>query len=185
MQITKATARIYTTKSSLTPSDLRLLFHEWIQQDALDELLLDVADYTHVPKGPGVLLVAHECYVGFDDADGRFGLSWSARQDALGPAADNWRHAVSRLLVAARAAERRFGKELAFEAAQLVLGCNDRLHTPHGEASYNALHGALKAVASEVYPGADCEIEPIGETRQCFRARLSTAGPLKLDDLPI
>ncbi|MFP6687630.1 MAG: hypothetical protein VB934_23120 [Polyangiaceae bacterium] len=185
MQITKATARIYTTKSSLTPSDLRILFHEWIQQDALDELLLDVADYSHVPKGPGVLLVAHECYVGFDDADGRFGLSWRARQDALAPAAESWRHAVSRLLVAARTAERRFDKELTFDGAQLVLGCNDRLHAPHGEASYSALQGALEAVASEVYPGADCKIEPVGEPRQCFRARLSTAGSLGLSDLPV
>ena len=30
------------------------IYHRWIQQHALaDDLLIDVADYSHVPAGPG------------------------------------------------------------------------------------------------------------------------------------
>ena len=36
------------------------VYHRWIQQNALEDLLIDVADYSHVPSGPGVMLIAHE-----------------------------------------------------------------------------------------------------------------------------
>ena len=36
------------------------VFHSWIKQQLLDELLIDVADYRHVPAGPGVILIGHE-----------------------------------------------------------------------------------------------------------------------------
>ena len=36
------------------------IFHRWIQTGAVDGLLIDVADYTHLTDGPRVLLVAHE-----------------------------------------------------------------------------------------------------------------------------
>lgn len=35
-------------------------FHEWIAARALDEVLIDVADYSHVPGGPGVVLVGYD-----------------------------------------------------------------------------------------------------------------------------
>ena len=36
------------------------VFHVWIAEQSTDELLIDVADYRHVPMGPGVILVGHE-----------------------------------------------------------------------------------------------------------------------------
>lgn len=35
-------------------------FHQWIASRALDEVLIDVADYSHVPGGPGVLLIGND-----------------------------------------------------------------------------------------------------------------------------
>ena len=36
------------------------VFHNWIQEQVCDELLLDVADYLHVHHGPGIVLIGHE-----------------------------------------------------------------------------------------------------------------------------
>ena len=36
------------------------MFHRWIQTRAVDGLLIDVADYTHLKDGPQVLLAGHE-----------------------------------------------------------------------------------------------------------------------------
>ena len=36
------------------------VFHRWIREGCCPELLIDVADYRHVPFGPGVVLVGHE-----------------------------------------------------------------------------------------------------------------------------
>ena len=65
------------------------VFHRWIQQQALPGLLLDVADYRHVPEGPGVVLVAHEAIYGLDQGGGRLGLLYNRRTrlDAAPPPA--------------------------------------------------------------------------------------------------
>ena len=61
------------------------IFHEWIQQHRLDdELLIDVADYSHVHHGPGVLLMSHEAQYGLDQADGKLGLLYSRRRKGEG-----------------------------------------------------------------------------------------------------
>ena len=44
----------------LAPRDFIPIFHEWIKSRRLeDEVMIDVADYSHVPDGPGVILVGH------------------------------------------------------------------------------------------------------------------------------
>ena len=64
------------------PEDLSLIipvFHRWIQTHKVPELLLDVADYRHVPEGPGVILVAHEAIYGIDQVGNRNGLLYNRR----------------------------------------------------------------------------------------------------------
>jgi len=46
------------------------VFHRWIQERSLDELMVDVADYTHVPDGPGVVLVCHDAIYSLDTGGG-------------------------------------------------------------------------------------------------------------------
>ncbi len=50
------------------------LFHRFIQQATVPGLLIDVANYIHVPNGPGVVLVGHEVDYGIDAVGGRTGL---------------------------------------------------------------------------------------------------------------
>ena len=47
------------------------VFHQWIRDETLEELLIDVADYRHVPSGPGVMLIALEADYSMDHADNR------------------------------------------------------------------------------------------------------------------
>ena len=56
---------------ALNQDEVLKLFHEWIQEDRIDDLLIDVADYRHVPDGPGVILVAHNAFYSLDNAAGR------------------------------------------------------------------------------------------------------------------
>src|SRR3954467_11140756 len=53
---------------------LKLLpvFQQWIQLHAMDDhLMIDVADYDHVPDGPGTVLVSHEANLYVDHLNGR------------------------------------------------------------------------------------------------------------------
>ena len=58
------------------------VFHRWIQQRDLPELLIDVADYTHVPEGPGVLLIALEANYSLDYARNQLGLLYNRKAAA-------------------------------------------------------------------------------------------------------
>ena len=64
------------------------LFHRWIQDQRLEELLIDVADYRHVHHGPGVVLIAHDAHYAMDMAAGPAGaLIQPATRDPPQPAA--------------------------------------------------------------------------------------------------
>jgi hypothetical protein len=61
------------------------VFHGWIRDRLLpDELLIDVADYSHVHHGPGVILVGHRAIYGIDQSEGRPGLLCRQRRPASG-----------------------------------------------------------------------------------------------------
>jgi hypothetical protein len=61
------------------PESIRLedfvpVFHGWIQEGTVEGLLIDVADYKHVPDGPGILLVGDPVDYAMDMGAGRPGL---------------------------------------------------------------------------------------------------------------
>jgi hypothetical protein len=55
------------------------VFQRWIQDSVCEELLIDVADYRHVPAGPGVLLVGHEANYSLDLSFNRLGLLYNRK----------------------------------------------------------------------------------------------------------
>ena len=67
--------------SQVNLEDVIPVFHEWIQNRVLDELLIDVVDYRHVHNGPGVMLIAHDAHYAIDVADGHMGLLYSRRRE--------------------------------------------------------------------------------------------------------
>ena len=55
------------------------VFHRWIREQAMPELLIDVADYSHVPAGPGVMVIGHEANYSVDNRENRLGLLYNRR----------------------------------------------------------------------------------------------------------
>jgi len=78
-------AKVFCTQGAdLALEELIPIFHRWIQQKRTSNLLIDVADYSHVPAGPGILLVAHEGNYMVDDLGGRRGLTFYRKQPLAG-----------------------------------------------------------------------------------------------------
>jgi len=90
------------------------VFHRWIQQGSVPGTLIDVADYQHVPAGPGVVLVTHEAYYGLDQSKDRLGLLYTRRTAMDGAVADRIRGAVEAALQACDLLEREPEFERAF-----------------------------------------------------------------------
>ncbi len=131
------------------------IFHEWIRQKKLGGILIDVADYRHVPEGPGIMLISHEINFAMDHADGRLGL---LAQRKLG----HGRNHQERLLELVQAtaafgtlleADLRVAGKLSLEGGMFHYMSNDRLLAPNTEASFAALKPDLAAAAAIIYPG--------------------------------
>ena len=142
------------------------VFHDWIQNQALDELLIDVVDYRHVHDGPGVMLIAHDAHYAFDTTGGRAGLLYSRRRETHAS-----RHGIrsvterlhSVLQCALRAAlalesEPALAGRVAFRGDELLLRVNDRLVSPAPEA-FDDLQAHLQPVLATLYPQGGVEVE--------------------------
>lgn len=60
------------------------VFNFWIQEQRLDELLIDVADYLHVHNGPGIMLIGYEADYSLDNRAGRLGLLYNRKAQVEG-----------------------------------------------------------------------------------------------------
>ena len=166
-------------REPVAAQDLVPVFHRWIQRSALaGELLIDVADYSHVHHGPGVLLVAHEGIYAYDGEDGRPGLLYSRRRpgaDEEGAGGDGGgddgglRHALRVVLARALRACRELEADvpsLGFPGGELLLRLNDRLESGASAAAEAALRGELAPLLATLYPGREVRVERTGEPRE-------------------
>ena len=109
------------------------VFHSWIKQQLLDELLIDVADYRHVPAGPGVILIGHEADYAMDNKGGRLGLLYNRKAPLDGSNADRFGQALSSAAKACQMLENEFKDNgvLTFSRQEFQLFVNDRAIAPN------------------------------------------------------
>ena len=113
------------------------VFHEWIRGNALDELLIDVADYKHVAGGPGVLLVGFESDYSLSAAGGRRGLTHIRKKVIGSDLADEITASLGRLARACRLLESvpRLEGRISFDPGELEFTFLDRLVLTGGKDS--------------------------------------------------
>lgn len=123
------------------------VFQRWIQQEACPELLIDVADYSHLPAGPGIILVGHEANYSLDFAENRPGLLYNRKAPLSGQTAEKIRQAWQAALWACRRLEQEplLGGRLRFHYQEVELIFNDRLLVPNDEATYRRLEPDIRA----------------------------------------
>jgi hypothetical protein len=157
--------------AALRPRELVPVFHRWIQTQAIRELLLiDVADYAHVPGGPGVMLVAHEGNFSLDLGGGRMGLSYTRKIPAPGTLAERVRGVARTALDACRRLESEAGLNgrLRFRADELVLFANDRLLAPNSAATLAGFRPAVQELLRGLYGDVECTVTPEPDARERF-----------------
>jgi len=146
------------------------VFHRWIQQRALPELLIDVADYRHVPAGPGVVLVAHEAFYSLDMRRNRLGLQYSRRAALEGTTESKLRQAMDAALLACSKleSEPEFAGSLRFNTGALEIRVNDRLLAPNTPETWANLRPAIDSCLDAIWGRGAYRIEPSGDARELF-----------------
>ena len=156
------------------------VFHRWIQNSVCPELLVDVADYRHVPAGPGVVLIGHEANYSLDCAFNRLGLLYNRKEVLDGSFVDKMVQAYGAAATACRRLEEEpeFSGSLSFDAGDFEIVVNDRLLAPNTEETWTRLEPDVNRFVAVLSGGADYAIRRLGGPLERFRAGVTlTARP--------
>jgi hypothetical protein len=157
MDLHKFCVKYFAEGSSAVRLDVFIpVYHRWIQKQAVGGMLIDVADYGHLPQGPGVVLVAHEADYSMDSSEGPLGLLYNRKTASGGRLADRIADGFRAALGACMKLENEpeFQGKLKFKAGGALFIANDRLNAPNGEETFQALRSDLAAALAKVYPSA-------------------------------
>lgn len=162
------------------------IFHEWIRLRSLSGVLLDVADYRHVPEGPGIMLITHDINFSMDYAEGRFGL-FAQRKRGSGLTHQERLLDLVRATVefgALLAADSRVAGRLSLEAGAFHYLSNDRLAVPNSEAGFAAIQPDLAAAAGLIYPAQTASITRIeNDARDRLTVHIDSSQSLSMQAL--
>lgn len=163
-----------------------LAFHHWIQQNAVDGILVDVADYKHVHQGPGIVLVGHECDYSLDSSDGRPGLVYTRKRHMSGDLSDRVAGAYRCALEACQKLERdpALAGRIHFDADEVRLVLLDRLRAPNTIETFRDLEPELVGSLGEWYGDTAIHLERTSQDpRQCLTIRVVAERSVSLAEL--
>ncbi|HVY91410.1 MAG TPA: hypothetical protein VHA14_01630 [Bryobacteraceae bacterium] len=142
------------------------VFHRWIKDSVCPELLIDVAEYNHVPAGPGVLLIGLEANYSLDNRENRPGLVYNRKASDEG----TFQEKLAQAHAAALAACDRLENEtsLKFDRNNIEVFVNDRLLAPNTEETWQTLEPELKKYFK------NAQVQKVGEPRDLFRVAVTT-----------
>jgi hypothetical protein len=161
------------------------IYHRWIQQSALEDLLIDVADYSHVPSGPGVMLSAHEGNYALDETGHERGVVYYSKHKLSGDLSERFAKVAHRALQAAElmSADADLEGALTVPGNRLQFFANDRLAAPNSDAVYAELEPALKSFLDRLYAGAPYKLERESDPKERLSVRVSADSEVPLKTL--
>ena len=154
------------------------VFHDWVAKQSMPEMVIDVADYRHVPNGPGVVMVGHEADYYMDNTQGKPGLRYVCKVAKDTDAAGQISEAFSRASAACARLESEI-PGLQFSRTEFELTINDRAIAPNNDATRSALEAELPSILAQVL-AASSLIELETDPRKLAGCRITTATPVEL-----
>lgn len=171
--------------TGIDPHAYGLAFHHWIQTHALpDHLLIDVADYRHVPTGPGTVLVAHEANLSIDSANNQLGLLYLRKQSIDGDLATRIKAVFRAELLAASLLEQApsLAGKLSFRTDNPLLRINDRLLAPNTAETFRVVQPALQTFLAKLY-GNPVQLTHQPNDETLFQVQIAAPSSLSVADL--
>lgn len=166
MDFQHITIKLFAERADFELHELIPVFHQWIQRKELPDLLLiDVADYAHVPNGPGVMLIAHEGHVSFDmgavqtDAPSP-GVVYANKRLAQGSTKDRITHALRQAVGTASLLQndKQLAGKATFDPSRLLIRFDDFLHVANDDQSFEAVKADVTAALESVYGDASISL---------------------------
>jgi hypothetical protein len=161
------------------------VFHTWIENQNGDELLIDVADYTHVPAGPGVVLIGHEGNYSVDNTGDRLGVRYNRKAAVDGGNQESLSQATRAALTACLRleVEPRLDGKFRFNGQDIEIFVNDRLVAPNNAATREAFDADFHLFSRKLFRGKEYSISYGTDPRSLFTAFVKAARPYSIAEL--
>jgi hypothetical protein len=184
MVLQKIAVKVFAETGNEIPlTDFIDIFHGWIQ--ASDGVYHDVADYSHMQEGAGIVLVAKDANVSIDETGNRRGLLYNQKAHLDGSNHEKihkvFRSAFENCLRLER--EPSLQGKLKFSKDELVFFINDRLVAPNTDETLATLRPDLERVVRDLVGDATLTLEQNPDRRQRFSVMIHASKPLKWDKL--
>jgi hypothetical protein len=166
---------------SVNLADYAAVFNSWIQKQALEELLIDVADYLHVYHGPGIMLIGHEADYSLDNRSGRLGLLYNRKAQLEGMTQDKLAQAARAALTAAQILERE--NRLKFKTSEAQIIINDRLLVPNTAETFAALESDFRSFFNKFYSDVAYTLTHQSDPRERFTINVKTESQFDVEAL--
>lgn len=161
------------------------MFHSWIEGQVFEDLLLDIADYRHVPGGPGVVLIGHQGNYSVDNTDERLGVRYNRKAGVDGGNQDALRQAMRASLVACQRleSEPRIEGKLQFNGQEIEIFVNDRLLAPNCDTTREAFRLEFETFFEKLFRGSEYSLSYTSEPRRLFGISVKSARTFATADL--
>ena len=181
--------RIQIKVATDAPPGLKLnpfleIFGRWRKEKDDPAEWVDVADYAHIPRGPGIVLIGQRCNFSFDLADPGPGILYTAKRGLNGSHQEKILTSFQWCLDLAErlAAEKDFPKDVHLRTDSLEIRFNDRLETPNSPSTDQELQLPLRSVLEILFGRNGYELTPQIDPLQCYGFTVVTkrAEPLEV-----
>jgi hypothetical protein len=161
------------------------VFHGWIQNQGPGELLLDVADYRHVPSGPGVVLIGHQGNYSLDNSDRRLGVRYNRKAPLEGTNYDRLVQATQAALAACQRleAEPSLAGNVRFNGREMEVFINDRLLAPNTPETRAATDSEFRNFFSTLFGAVEYTISYPQDSRSLFSLHVRTSQEFEITEL--
>ena len=183
MELQHINVKIYVEGDlAIDPAGFIDMFHEWVREHTLEELLIDVADYRHVPAGPGVMLIGHEADYSMDHAGERWGLRYNRKAALGGSNDDRLRQALRSAAHVCQLLEAHFNgpESLQFCRREFEIFINDRALAPNTPETLATCQPMLESFLAGALGHDDFSLEPRTDPRSLFGMAVTAARPFDL-----
>jgi len=153
------------------------VFHGWIQNQASDELLLDVADYRHVHAGPGLVLIGHQGNYSLDNTGERLGVRYNCKAVLEGTNQDRLVQATQAALNACQRLENdpSLNGMIQFNGREMEVFINDRLLAPNRPQTRAAADLEFRTFFSTLFGDIDYAVSYPQDPRSLFSVQVRTS----------
>jgi hypothetical protein len=150
------------------------IFQKWIREKVTDDLLIDVADYLHVPEGPGMVLIGLQADYAMDNTDGRWGLKYNRKASLAGNNQDRLRSALKCALLACQRleADPALKGKIKFRNDEVEIFINDRALAPNTPETWKTCQADFQGVLGKLFGSDGMRVEPEKDPRARFGVRV-------------